>query len=146
MKKFFIIAAAFFAAATFEVRAGNDRPIPVSQLPQASRLFLQTHFPGKQAAYAKQERDILEVTYEVVYPDGVKVEFRKGGEWKEVDCGHNPVPVSVVPASIADFVSRHYPQNFIRQIDRDSRDYEVELSGGLGLAFDLEFRLIDIDD
>ena len=133
MKKIFIIAAAFFAAATFEVRAGNDRPIPVSQLPQASRLFLQTHFPGKQAAYAKQERDILEVTYEVVYPDGVKVEFRKGGEWKEVDCGHNPVPVSVVPASI-------------RQIDRDSRDYEVELSGGLGLAFDLEFRLIDIDD
>lgn len=146
MKKIFIIAAAFFAAATFEVRAGNDRPIPVSQLPQASRLFLQTHFPGKQAAYAKQERDILEVTYEVVYPDGVKVEFRKGGEWKEVDCGLNPVPVSVVPASIADFVSRHYPQNFIRQIDRDSRDYEVELSGGLGLAFDLEFRLIDIDD
>lgn len=140
MKKIFIIAAAFFAAATFEVRAGSDHPISVSQLPEASRLFLQTHFPGKQ------ERDILEVTYEVVYPDGIKVEFRKSGEWKEVDCGHNPVPVSIVPASIANFVSKHYPQNFIRQIDRDSRDYEVELSGGLDLTFDLEYRLIDIDD
>ncbi|WP_342997997.1 PepSY-like domain-containing protein [Bacteroides ovatus] len=146
MKKIFIIAAAFFAAATFEARAGSDHPISVSQLPEASRLFLQTHFPGKQVAYAKQERDILEVTYEVLYPDGIKVEFRKSGEWKEVDCGHNPVPVSIVPASIANFVSKHYPQNFIRQIDRGSRDYEVELSGGLELTFDLEYRLIDIDD
>lgn len=146
MKKIFIIAAAFLAAATFKVHADNEHPISVSQLPENSRQFLQVHFPDKQVAYAKQERDFLETTYEVAYLDNIKVEFRKNGEWKEVDCGYKPVPVSIIPAPIATFVSKHYPQNFIRQIDRDSRDYEVELSGGLELTFNLEFQLIDIDD
>ena len=39
---------------------------------------------------------------------------------------------------------------FVAGIDtafyRDSRDYEVKLSNGLELTFDLKFNLIDIDD
>ena len=34
----------------------------------------------------------------------------------------------------------------ITAIDRDRRDYEVELDNGLDLKFDLKFRLIDIDN
>ena len=34
----------------------------------------------------------------------------------------------------------------IVQISRDKHDYEVKLSNGLELTFDLKFNLIDIDD
>ena len=34
----------------------------------------------------------------------------------------------------------------IVSIDRDKRDWEVKLDNGLDLKFDLQFRLIEIDD
>ena len=40
----------------------------------------------------------------------------------------------------------NYPDRKITAIDRDRRDYEVELDNGLDLKFDLKFRLIDIDN
>ena len=43
-------------------------------------------------------------------------------------------------------MTKNYPKNKITSIDRDRRDYEVELDNGLDLKFDLKFRLIDIDD
>lgn len=42
--------------------------------------------------------------------------------------------------------TKNYPKNKIVAIDRDRRDYEVELDNGLDLKFDLKFRLIDIDN
>ena len=75
-----------------------------------------------------------------------KAEFYKDGEWKEVDCRYSSVPAAVVPAQIAQYVSGHYPDASIVQIDRDKHDYEVKLSNGLELTFDLKFNLIDIDD
>lgn len=146
MKKFFIVVSVLFAAAASMAYADNDRTISVTQLPESSRQFLQKHFTDRQIAYVTQDTDFLETTYEVVYFDNIKVEFRKNGDWKEVDCGHNPVPAAIVPEAIASFVARHYPNNFIRQIDKDSRDYELSLSGGLELTFDLNFNLIEIDD
>ena len=41
---------------------------------------------------------------------------------------------------------RYYPDTSVVQIDRDKRDYEVKLTNGLELTFDLKFNLIDIDD
>ena len=92
------------------------------------------------------ERDFLEARYEVIFTDGAKAEFYKDGEWKEVDCRYSSVPAAVVPAQIAQYVSGHYPDASIVQIDRDKHDYEVKLSNGLELTFDLKFNLIDIDD
>ena len=42
--------------------------------------------------------------------------------------------------------AKNYPDRKITAIDRDRRDYEVELDNGLDLKFDLKFRLIDIDN
>lgn len=61
-------------------------------------------------------------------------------------CRYSSVPAAVIPAQIAQYVSGHYPDASIVQIDRDKHDYEVKLSNGLELTFDLKFNLIDIDD
>ena len=136
MKKFLFLAAALLALGISTACADSDRPIDVAQLPQKAQQFIQKHFAG----------DFLEVRYEVIFTDGAKAEFYKDGEWKEVDCRYSSVPAAVVPAQIAQYVSGHYPDASIVQIDRDKHDYEVKLSNGLELTFDLKFNLIDIDD
>ena len=57
-----------------------------------------------------------------------------------------PKPRRDVYKRQAQYVSGHYPDASIVQIDRDKHDYEVKLSNGLELTFDLKFNLIDIDD
>ena len=134
MKKFLFLAAALLALGISTACADSDRPIDVAQLPQKAQQFIQKHFAGEKVALAKVERDVA------------NAEFYKDGEWKEVDCRYSSVPAAVVPAQIAQYVSGHYPDASIVQIDRDKHDYEVKLSNGLELTFDLKFNLIDIDD
>jgi len=126
--------------------ADHDRAVTTEQMPRQAQEFIARYFPGEKIAYAKKESDFFEVIYEVMFTNGSKVEFRRNGAWKEVDCRYSSVPAAVVPAQIAQYVSGHYPDASIVQIDRDKHDYEVKLSNGLELTFDLKFNLIDIDD
>lgn len=146
MKKLMILLAGLFLCSAPVAYADNDKPITVDQLPEKAQQFLRQHFPNEKVSLAKSERDFLELTYEVIFTNGMKVEFTKDGQWKDVDCRYASVPKGIVPAQIAQKAQELYPETTIRQIDRDSRDYEVKLSNGLELTFDLKFNLIDIDD
>ena len=137
MKKLLILAAAVFALGTSTVSADNDRPISVSELPEKAQQFI---------SFAKMERELFDTTYEVIFTSSSKVEFLKNGDWKEVDCKYSTVPAAIIPQQIAQYVSQYYPDTSVVQIDRDKRDYEVKLTNGLELTFDLKFNLIDIDD
>ena len=146
MKKKLIFAAISLIFCTSIVYADNDRLINVNQLPQNAQQFIKQHFSNEKVAYAKIDHDFLELDYEVVFTNGSKIEFRKDGEWEEVDCKYAKVPTAIVPIQITKFVTTNYPNISIIQIDRDSRDYEVKLNNGLELRFDLKFNLIEIDD
>ena len=146
MKKFIIYAIIALIFGTSTAYAGNDRPINVSQLPQKAQQFIKQHFPDEKVAYAKKERDLLKTNYEVVFTSGSKIEFRKDGEWKEIDCKYAKVPDAIIPPRIMEFVTTNYKGAAITEIDRDRRDYEIKLSNGLELTFDLKFNLIEIDD
>ena len=145
MKKLLILAAAVFALGTSTVSADNDRPISVSELPEKAQQFIRQHFPNEKV-FAKMERELFDTTYEVIFTSSSKVEFLKNGDWKEVDCKYSTVPAAIIPQQIAQYVSQYYPDTSVVQIDRDKRDYEVKLTNGLELTFDLKFNLIDIDD
>ncbi len=145
MKKFLIILVSIFTVGVFAAHAGNDKPINVNQLPLASQQFIAKYFPDSKVALAKMEKEFMSVTYDVVMTDGVKLEFAKNGEWKEVDCKYSSVPQGIVPAQIVKKVNELYPDASIVKIDRDTKDYEVELSTGLDLTFDLSFNLVKVD-
>ena len=81
-----------------------------------------------------------------VFVNGAKVEFTKNGEWKDVECKYGEVPAAIVPQQIRDYVAKNFAGRKIVSIDRDKRDWEVKLDNGLDLKFDLQFRLIEIDD
>ena len=146
MKKLLILAAAMLTFGTLTVHADNDRPITVSELPQKAQQFIQQHFPNEKVSFAQVGNGLFDTAYEVIFTSSSKVEFQKNGDWKEVDCKYSTVPAAIIPQQIAYYVSQHYPDTAVVQIDRDKRDYEVKLTNGLELTFDLKFNLIDIDD
>lgn len=146
MKK--ILATLLFAAATVgAVQAdNNERPVTLDKLPAKAQEFLKTHFGDLTFAYAVEETNFLGKEYDVCYTDRTEVEFRTDGEWTKVERRYAPVPDAVVPAQILAFVKEHNPQARIMQIDRDRRDWEVELDNGIELKFDLNYKLIGYDD
>lgn len=126
--------------------ADDDKPITIDQLPVAAKQFITNHFPGVKVSYAKKEVELFDKSYKVIFTNGNKVEFNNKGEWKEVDCKFTQVPEGIVPRQIQSHVAANYKETKIVEIDRDKRDYEIKLSNGLELKFDLRFNLIKIDN
>ena len=134
MKKFTILLASLAVmASSVPAFAGKDRIITVGELPV-------------EVSYAKVDEELFDKDYKVVFVNGSKVEFAKDGAWKEVDCKYGEVPAAIVPQQIRDYVAKNFAGRKIVSIDRDKRDWEVKLDNGLDLKFDLQFRLIEIDD
>lgn len=146
MKKIMILAAAMLLLSVTSARADHDRPIQFNQLPVAAQEFINTYFANEKVSFAKEERDFMEVRYEVMFTNSIKIEFYKDGKWKEIDCKYSVLPEGIVPEQIATYVNSNFPGVKIHAIDRDRRDIEVELTNGLELTFDLYYNLIDMDD
>ncbi len=146
MKKIMILAAAMLLLSLTSARADHDRPIQFNQLPAAAQEFINTYFANEKVSFAKEERDFMEVRYEVMFTNSIKIEFYKDGKWKEIDCKYSVLPEGIVPEQIATYVNSNFPGVKIHAIDRDRRDIEVELTNGLELTFDLYYNLIDMDD
>jgi len=119
--------------------------IDFSQLPQAAQTTVKKEFPSHQIAFTTQE-GILSKTYEVHFSNGDKIEFDSKGNWDNVSMKSGPVPATFIPAAIDKFVKAKYPNTFIKKIDKDRRDTEIELSNGLDLKFNKNYKLIEIDD
>ena len=130
MKKIMILAAAMLLLSVTSARADHDRPIQFNQLPVAAQEFINTYFANEKVSFAKEERDFMEVRYEVMF----------------TDCKYSVLPEGIVPEQIATYVNSNFPGVKIHAIDRDRRDIEVELTNGLELTFDLYYNLIDMDD
>lgn len=146
MKKILVTAALLFAGITVS-RADNDRPITLEQLPAAAQTFLKTHFADLTLAYAVEDPKFVGSEYEVTYTDRTEVEFRPNGEWSSVERRYAAVPASIVPAQISDYVAKsNFPNQYIKKIERNAYTWEIELSNGLEIKFDKDFRVIDIDD
>lgn len=127
-----------------QARADNDKPITVGQLPATARQIVKKHFAGKKVAMAKMETGFLEKSYEVVFTNGDKIEFDRNGSWTEVVSKGN-VPAALVPAAIRNYLKQNYPGQSVVKIEKDGRDYEVKLSGGLEITFNKNFKVTDID-
>lgn len=145
MKKLFVLFVSLFAVLSV-VKADDDKAIHVDQLPSQAKQFISQYFSGSKVAVAKMEKDFFDKNYDVIFADGNKVEFNKEGVWREVDCRYSIVPAAIIPSAIRSYVSSHYAEAKIVQIERDRRDYEVKLDNGMKLKFDLKFNLIDIDN
>ena len=145
MKRLIVLLAGIVAFAGV-VSADNDRAVTVDRLPEKAREFLNGHFAAEKIAYVKQERDFLELKYEVMTVGGVMIDFDRRGLWTEIECRYDMLDPDVVPAPVREYVSSRWPEASYRKISRDRNEYEVKLSTGLELTFDRNFNLMEIDD
>lgn len=126
--------------------AGNDKPVNISEMPNAAQQFIKRHFANQQVAVAKVETDFLVKSYDVIFTNGDKVEFDGKGTWTNVDCEHSQVPVEIIPSEIRQYVTKHYPQAKVLKIElTDRKGYDVELSNGFEVEFDKHMRVREID-
>ena len=145
MKKWILLLLCCFSLNTL-VWADDEKPIQVGQLPTKAQTFISTYFKGHKIALAKVESDLFSKSYDVIFTDGDKLEFDKRGDWVEISCKKEGVPMQAVPEAIRLYVQSNYENTKILKIERSSKEYEVELSNRLELTFDKEVHLIDIDD
>lgn len=146
MKKILVIILAVFSIGVITAKADNDRVISKENLPVKAQQFVNAHFSGSKISYVKEERDFFDRSYEIVFADGAKVEFNRGGEWIDVDCRYTSVPQAIVPDAIKAYVKKNFPDVQIMEIERKRGNYEVKLSNKLKLVFDKKLKIKDIDD
>ena len=63
-----------------------------------------------------------------------------------VKARNGAVPTKIVPAKISKYVHKNYPNVLIKEIQKERRKYEVSLSNGLDLDFNLNGKFLKIDD
>ncbi|MFY0481987.1 PepSY-like domain-containing protein [Flavobacterium sp. PLA-1-15] len=138
------ILLASFAMASSIMNA-QEEIIKESELPASAVTFLATNFKNNPVRTVVKDTDMRKVTFEVKLNDGTEVEFNQKGEWKEVDGDKKPIPTAFIPKTILDYVKTKYPNEQITHIDKGLRDYDVDLTNGLDLEFDLNGKFLRID-
>ena len=144
MKKMMLILACVFSLAT-KAAADNYQPITREQLPQKAQTFLSSYFPNAKISLVRRDIDLTELSYDVLFTDGSKVEFDIRGHWKEVDCINQALPAGIVPADIDKAAKAQYPEAVITKIEVDREGYEVKLNNRRELSFNRKKQLVDID-
>ena len=136
--------AAFIAPVI--LKADDDMPIPVDQLPAAAKTFVQQFFADKTIVFAEVEMKLMGKEYEARLSDGTKITFNSNGVWDKVDCKYQAVPAGLVPQALTAYVQANYPGTMIVKIDKKLYGYELEISNGLDLKFTPDGKLLGIDD
>ena len=145
LKKLSTVAFALFAFGV--ANAQEDGLIPVQSLPASAQTFINQHFSASNIVSVWQDNEKGRVEdYTVLFADGTEVEFRANGDWKEVKARNGAVPTKIVPAKISKYVHKNYPNVLIKEIQKERRKYEVSLSNGLDLDFNLNGKFLKIDD
>ena len=140
MKKLGIIMA-FLAILCFgmsSAMAQNTNP--------AITQFVGQYFPQATVQMVMPDNDDIDV----VLSDYTKVEFKLNYEWKKVDCEHSTtyvsVPAELVPEQITTYVNSNFPNTTIKKLEKKYAGWEIELTNGLEVKFNKNFKVTEIDD
>ncbi len=146
MKKVSVFLLSLLLTASAAAATDDDRPVRAEDLPEQAKTMLSTYFTNDAINFATLDDDWFGALYEVHLQSGAEVQFTKEGEWVAVDTAPRMVPNALVPAPILKEIESRFPGRQVVKIDRDRRDYELELDNGLELTFNLKFQLIGLDD
>jgi hypothetical protein len=142
----FFITSVLFSVSVFSA----DKVIPFEQLPKNAQEFTRKYFsaedPMYKQAYVTYDAEFFDSSYTVVFTTGDGLEFNKDGSWKDFDCKYCVVPAEIIPAPIKAYLDANFPDQQVKKIEKNRRDYEVKLSSGFELKFDLQGRLVEVDD
>lgn len=125
----------------------NSIEISYSELPVAAQSFLETNFPEVTVNSVRKlnKPDAVGTLYLTQLANNFKVNFNQTGQWTTVNSNGQSVPDNLVIPAIVEYVNQNYPGLFITEIELENNGYEVELSNGIELYFDLDGNFISED-
>ena len=142
MKKAIILA--LFAGLITITSCSNGKKLNVIN------TFARTYFPNTEVLAPIKDGFDYDVTLSDYTQIGIDGNLFGKLEWDEVDCRHSSVnttvPSTLVPAEIANYVSRIHGSQSIVKIAKDTRGWDIELSNGIEIEFDRRFNVIDFDE
>ncbi|OAM90352.1 PepSY-like domain-containing protein [Termitidicoccus mucosus] len=130
------------------VAPAGDRVADAAALPGAATKYIAQHFPNETIQRVTVDDDDNrrhDSKYEVVLGNRVELEFNPKGAWLEVDGGAVPLPESVLPAAILEYLKKNYPDQPATKISAERRGYEVKLLNRVELKFNKDGRFLRID-
>lgn len=108
------------------------------ELPEAAQEMLKEYFPKAKVGMIKVDRHLLKKTdYDVRLVNGTTIEFNNKGKWTSVDCKKREVPDGLVMKPIKRYVDKNYSGMKIVKIRKKVSGYEIGLSDGVELKFNL---------
>lgn len=140
MKRFIFafIAIVCFGLSTAMAQNTNANP--------AITQFVTQYFPEATIQMVMPDEDDIDV----VLNDYTKIEFKLNNEWKKVDCEHATkfisVPATLVPEQITAYVNANFPNTIIKKLEKKFFGWEIELSNGLEVKFNNNFKVTKVDD
>ena len=138
MKKIIFAFVAIVCFGLSTAMAQNNNP--------AITQFVEQHFPKATVQMVMPDEDDIDV----VLNDYTKIEFKLNYEWKKVDCEHATkfisVPATLVPEQITAYVNANFPNTIIKKLEKKFFGWEIELSNGLEVKFNNNFKVTKVDD
>ena len=140
MKRFIFafVAIVCFGLSTAMAQNTNANP--------AITQFVTQYFPEATIQMVMPDEDDIDV----VLNDYTKIEFKLNNEWKKVDCEHATkfisVPATLVPEQITAYVNANFPNAIIKKLEKKFFGWEIELSNGLEVKFNNNFKVTKVDD
>ena len=127
--------------------SAQDKMLSFDALPGQAQAFVKKYFSVKDVAHVKMDTEyIFKKEYEVILKNGSKMEFDSDGLWKKVEMKAGAVPPQIIPAATSQYIQKSFPNTFVKEISRERKRYEVEISNGLDLEFSEDGKFIRIDD
>lgn len=137
MKKKLLFILLLAVASVQIAFAGDIITKDTMKLPLQARNFINQHFSNPQISYIKIENEILQAKkYDVLLTSSTEIEFDNRGNWIEVDCKKTAVPATILPNFVKEYMKTNgFHSEFVTQIERNHKGYEVELNTDLSLKF-----------
>ena len=131
-------------ALTASIAVADEKPVTYEQLPTPAKTYIESNFNGEKVTLTTKEDDLFLPDYTVLLADGTKLEFTNSGKLKQVS-SKNGISPELIPVTIRDYVSAHYPDAGYLDFEIGRKTYEVKLTNRMELKFNRNFHVIEID-
>ncbi len=123
-----------------EIDRDRDAINPAN-LPQIILSYISTNFPNSTIIKAELDDNF----YEVELNNGIELYFDAQGNFLGMQVDDRSVNISELPTNITGYVGQNYPNLSIVSAEIDNNRYELELSNGIELYFDLKGNFLYAD-
>lgn len=149
MKKFLLGLSFLLAIAITAISCSKDNDGNEIVLPGKANTFITAKFKtAKVVKVSKVNDNLTKKEFEVILDNGIKIEFDKDGNWVEIEAvdDDQAIPSEFVPEKILAYLAINYPGLGVNSIEIEDDGYEIELTDGTDLDFDLQGNFVKVDE